>query len=387
MKKCVKLLVVGMLVGLFANISMVYAEAAGVESLSTLSSSGLYVSKDNYLYITDSYTNQIYKYDGVDLTLLAGNSNFIEGVPTGGYIDGIADYALFDSPYMALEWNGGVIVSDTENHVLRYIESSMVETYAGTGEAGHVDGLVGDSSFDSPTGLAVDDDGNLYIADTGNGVIRMMTTGGIVTTYTDEMNGPTGLFWYDGALYVTDTESNEILKVVNGEVTVVAGLAIQDEEGWIGGYQDGSVEEAMFSLPEGIYVDDTGIYVGDTGNNTVREIVDGEVYTIYDGENLADSTSITKYKGDLLIGDPFLRTTQVIEELTITNQAVEVEEELEEVIETEASMEEELEVIVEVAHTYWSLIAILGAVLIVVLITIVVLLKKDSSNKKRLKMG
>lgn len=133
--------------------------------ITSIGASGFYVAED-VLYITDSYTNQIYQYDASGLVLLAGNPNWNEGIPQTGYHDGIAEYTLFNDPFMAVSWNGGVLVSDTENHVLRFIVDGMVETYAGNGESGYLDGNKEESLFYLPTGLAVDEFGNLYVADT-----------------------------------------------------------------------------------------------------------------------------------------------------------------------------------------------------------------------------
>ncbi len=316
MKKYLKLILLTVLVWSMGQIN---AYAVNVEetsltslsedSLSNLGASGLYVSKDNTLYIADTYKNQIYKYDGTNLTLLAGNANLIMGIPSPGYHDGIAEYTLFNEPYMAIPWGNGVLVSDTENHALRYIEDGLVETYAG-GELGYKDGEAEDALFNRPTGLAIDDAQNVYIADTGNGVIRKMDKNGFIITYAEGFQGPMGLFWYEDTLYVTDVVTNQIFTIQNGQTTLLTGQAIQEDEEWISGYQDGSIDEATFSLPQGIYVDETGIYIGDTGNNTVRQITDGQVTTCELAKDFADPVGITKYNGELLVGDPFIKTTQ-----------------------------------------------------------------------------
>lgn len=276
------------------------------DELTYIAAKGLSVSGDT-LYITDSYTNQIYSYDGETLTLLAGNSNWIDGIPTPGYLDGVAEYALFDEPSMAVSWNGGVIVSDTQNNVLRFIKDGVVTTYAGTGQAGYTDGDVSASAFYLPTGLAVGDDGTLYVADAGNGVIRAITTAGVVSTYADDFCAPSGLYWYEGVLYVTDVEANVVLSVQDGVVSLVAGVAISLEEEMVAGYQDGAADQALFSLPQGIYVDEKGIYVADVGNDVVRKIASGDVTTVYTSELISDPISIVSYQGTLLVGDNLVR--------------------------------------------------------------------------------
>lgn len=269
--------------------------------LSDIVASGFYITEDNQMIITDSYHNQIYQYDGDEFTLIAGNQNLIDGIPTPGYIDGKAEYTLFDSPYMAVAWGEGIIVTDTGNKLLRYITNGVVITYS-------------EEEFVYPTGLAVDEEENLYIADSGAGIIYKMSIEGELEIYVDDLEGPRGLYWYDDTLYVTDITTNQILSIQEGAVSIVAGKEVKDEEEWLGGYLDTTASEALFSLPEGIYVDETGIYVGDIGNQVIRKIINGTVYTVYSAENIISPVAITKYNAQLLVGDTFLKTTQEVKE-------------------------------------------------------------------------
>lgn len=108
-------------------------------------------------------------------------------------------------------------------------------------------------SFNRPTGLAAGPDGELYIADTGNGTIRKMDAKGKVTTWATGLVEPTGLCWHDGALYVAETGRSRICRIVNGKVTVLAGGSQADEDGvYPGGYVDGPLEKAQFEHPQGI---------------------------------------------------------------------------------------------------------------------------------------
>lgn len=310
MKKYIKifLMIIWMISGLYMNGHIAYATTSDAinseqnnRDLEDLVASGLYVSSDNILYIADSYNNQIFQYDGNEITLVAGNQNLIEGIPSPGYIDGKVEYTLFDSPYAAVTWKEGIVVSDTGNQVLRYISNGVAVTYT-------------EEVFVSPTGLATDDSGNLYLADSGAGIIYIINEDNEVSPYVEDLNGPRGLYWYENTLYVTDMEANQILGIQDGEVTVVAGKEVQDGEEWLGGYLDGAASEALFSLPEALYIDETGIYVGDVGNNAIRKIIDNVVYTVYMAENIVDPSAIVKYDGQLIVGDTFLRTTQEIQE-------------------------------------------------------------------------
>ena len=125
-------------------------------------------------------------------------------------------------------------------------------------------------------------DGHLYIADTGNGVIRFLNTDGIVSTVLRDLSEPTGLCWHDGSLYVAETGKNRILKVTGDTVEVLAGGGDQDETGaYPGGFTDGPAAQALFSNPQGVAVDSDGtVYIADTGNGAVRRLKDGRVSTI-----------------------------------------------------------------------------------------------------------
>ncbi|MFI3173270.1 MAG: hypothetical protein R3Y58_13015 [Eubacteriales bacterium] len=372
-----------------ANSTEIYAssyeaQVTSASSLEEIAANGLYVSEDNVLYITDLVTNQIYQYNGSKVTLIAGNANVIIGESIGGYIDGYAEYALFDEPFMAVPWEGGVIVSDSQNNMLRYIEDGIVTTYAGSQAGGYQDGTAADSLFENPSGLALDDQGNLYIADTGNGAIRKIDANGLVTTYVDGLNGPKGLCWYDGSLYATDIETNEILMITSGVTTVIAGSATQIEDEWISGYVDGAIEDATFSLPQGIYVDETGIYIGDTGNNVIRTIIDGVVYTSYAETTIGEPVGIVMYNGELLVGDPFAQsttqtgvTTANITNIT-TNSATD---------DKDSDLEIEEVGMLAVGSTTSNIWGILGAVIVFVLaaVAIIIVVATKMNNKTNAK--
>lgn len=345
------------------------------EVFSEIAANGFYVSKDNILYVTDGNTNQIYEYDGKQLSLLAGNANQIDGKSEGGYIDGKAEYTLFDEPFMAVPWKDGVIVSDTNNNMLRYIENGKVSTYAGRQEGGYEDGQGDRCLFYRPSGLAVDDVGNLYVADTGNGVIRKVDASGVVSTYVEGLHGPKGLCFYEGSLYVTDIESNQILSITEGIVKVEAGIGTQVEDEWIGGYVDGTVEEAQFSLPLGIYVDDSGIYVGDSGNHVIRTIVDGAVYTSLSDEGVVEPSAVVMYEGQLLVGDPFAKkisetglTTSAVTEIIKSVQAVEKQGDLEVAEVLGESTEETVENGTNSAWLIGLVLAVCGVIVIMVFV-------------------
>ena len=154
---------------------------------------------------------------------------------------------------------------------------------AGNGSSGSADGTGADARFYYPEGVAVDGDGNVYVADTSNHTIRKITPAGVVTTLagTAESSGSadgTGAdarFYYpegvavdgDGNFYVTDSK-DAIRKITPaGVVTTWAGTAQE------GGFVDGIGPSARFNSPSGVAVDGVGnVYVADRWNHAIRKV-------------------------------------------------------------------------------------------------------------------
>lgn len=239
-----------------------------------LGPSGVAVDEDGVLYVADEKANAIFQIVDGDTQLFAGYilPDDSYGFPTGGYLDGVAEYALFNDPTALAFWNDGLVISDTSNNTLRFLQDGVVST------------LVEEDTLYLPRGLAVDDEGTLYVADSGNGEICTVSTDGEVETYFSDLDTPCGLAWYDGVLYVTDMDSHEIFTIAEGTKTLVAGLNYLDEDLLVGGYVDGLVSVAEFSYPQGIFVDESGIYVADTGNSALRLIEGGTVRTLLAAE-------------------------------------------------------------------------------------------------------
>lgn len=171
------------------------------------------------------------------------------------------------------------------------IGSYVVSTIAGNGMRGAVDGSKEKARFNWPTGVAVDDKGNIYIADFSNNLIRKISTQGEVVTFigsgrasfTDgkgrdaHLNGPDNIaMGADGSIYVADADNFRIRKVeTDGIITTIAGNGIR-------GYKDGHWQTAMFAYPTGVAVDKDGnVYVADRGSHSIRKIIpEGNVVTV-----------------------------------------------------------------------------------------------------------
>lgn len=289
------------------------------EAVPSISPSGMVLEGDT-LYVADNYHRSIWTVEDGTAQRLAGQVESVDqwGRPVGGYRDGDFDQALFSEPWAIAPYLDGFLVSDTGSHTLRYLnlEQQQVYTAAGTGEAGYEDGLGIEAAFDSPTGLAVGEDGTVYIADTGNHVIRAMDSEGNVTTYAGSAEGsalgnsrktirfssPTGLCYDDGVLYVADSGNHRIVALQDDQVALVAGATLSGEWDDQGAYWNDEAGQACFSNPQGLAMGADGtLYIADTGNGAVRALKDGFVTTLLEGENGA--TYPVSPRGLLLAGD------------------------------------------------------------------------------------
>lgn len=228
-------------------------------------------------------------------TTLAGSTN-------SGSANGPGGAAQFKRPSgVAVDGAGNLYVADTANQIVRKITSAGdVTTLAGTAAAfgGFANGTGAAARFNSPSSVAVDVAGNVYVADTVNQAIRQVTPAGEVTTIagrlgpagTNDGPGTVATFNYpygvavDAAtnVYVADAYNHAIRKVakVGGEwvVTTMAGLPQNS------GFADGAGSEARFAFPQSVAVDGAGnVYVSDTSNNTIRKVTPAGVVTTLAG--------------------------------------------------------------------------------------------------------
>lgn len=196
---------------------------------------------------------------------------------------------------LVVDAQGNIDVVDTLNSRIRQIgPNGVVTTLGGTFSRDVVDGPGPSATFDMPCGIAYDTTGNIYIADSGNDLIRKMNGADEVTTLagqagvTGVQNGNgTGAFFNNpravavdanGNLYVADTNNNLIRKInPNRDVTTLAGKVVP-------GFADGNGSDASFNHPLGIAVDASGIvYVADTANHLIRKITPKGVVTTLAG--------------------------------------------------------------------------------------------------------
>jgi DNA-binding beta-propeller fold protein YncE len=232
--------------------------------------SGIAFDKADNLIIADTSNHRLRK-----LTVESNTVTTIAGSGRAGFKDGAANDAEFDGPIgVAVDKQKNVIfVADSYNDRIRKIApDGSVTTLAGTGTPGFKDGDGVSAMFDTPCGVAVDKDGNLFVADTGNNAIRKITPQGEVTTLAKDQQGsdarlirPIGVVvTHDGFLFITTRSSNQVIRIApEGGLSVFAGAGA--------GFADGAGAGARFNGPSGIALDRDGVmYVADAQNYLIR---------------------------------------------------------------------------------------------------------------------
>jgi gliding motility-associated-like protein len=242
---------------------------------------------DGNLYVADSFKSSIRKItpEG-DVTTIAGGG-------TGTFANGNGKKAFFSAPFgVTRDRAGNLFVADANNSQIRKINlSADVTTFAGSFATGKKDGLGAAATFYHIVGIAIDPSGNLYIADSGNSLVRKIANDGNVTTFAGngtkgKVNGsrlnasfnvPVCVATDDtGNIYISDFYNHLIRKITpDGMVSTLAGSGTA-------GFNDGKGSAPSFKNPWGLAADRAGnVYVADYGNNLIRRVAaNGRVTTI-----------------------------------------------------------------------------------------------------------
>jgi uncharacterized protein (TIGR03437 family) len=242
------------------------------------------------LYISDTGNNLVHEVLGGTIAVLAG-----AGTPgfSGDYGPAI-DAQLSSNDGIAVDSAGGLYVSDSGNNRVRKVSGGIITTVAGTGTPGFSGdgGLAVNAQLQGPSAVAVDNAGNLYIADSGNSRIRKVSNGVISTIAGTGTAGYSGDYGpaidaettaccgmavdSTGSLYFI--EDLRVRRIANGIVTTVAGGGSAAGSG-----DNGPATKAML-FPAGVAVDaDSNLYISDNWSRSVRKVVNGVITTIAGG--------------------------------------------------------------------------------------------------------
>jgi trimeric autotransporter adhesin len=286
--------------------------------------SAVAVDSSGNLYIADYFNNRIRKVSP------SGSISTVAGTGAAGYSgdNGPATAAELNLPIgVAVDVSGNVYFSDLANNSIRKINSvGIIVTFAGntSGLAGYSGdgGPASAAKLSFPEGICLDNSGNLYIAESGNSVIRKINTSGMIYTvagagiaYFGSDGGMATASYLDnpgsvtidnsGNIYIADNNSNRVRKVNSaGIISTIAGTGTAGFSG-----DDGSATLAQLNHPGGLAADKAGnIYFSDVLNGRVRKISSsGIISTVAGGgtSGLGDNGPATAATLNYVVGIAF----------------------------------------------------------------------------------
>lgn len=253
---------------------------------------GVAVDVAGNIFIGDSNNFRVRKVDssGIITTIAGGSgySSFGDGTPA-------VTVQLQSPQFVAVDSSGNVFIADSQNTVRKVSASGVITTVAGGGRANPSDGVPAVSVFfGGVTGLAIDQQGNLYIADGNYPYVRKVSPDGLIKTIAGNgiqglsgdggpainarLDAPSGLA-VDGSgnLFIADSSNSRIRKVSpDGIITTIAGTTF----GYSG--DNGLATSAQLATPHGVAVDGSGnLFIADTQNARIRKVsADGVITTV-----------------------------------------------------------------------------------------------------------
>jgi uncharacterized protein (TIGR03437 family) len=275
----------GVIVTVAGNGVAGYSGDGGPATSAMLNSpEGLAADADGNVYIADTKNNRIRKLlPSGTIIGIAGNGNaafFGDGGP--------ANSASIHAPEALYSAGGGhIYIADTGNQRIReLLPDGTITTVAGSG----VQGVAGDggpaasAQLNQPAGVTLDAAGNIYIADEGNNRVRMVSTNGTISTFAGaatfalgdggpatgaQLSAPASVALdANGNVYIADSGHNRVRVVSGGTITTLAGTGVCCYEG-----DGGPASAAQLNSPWGLLTDASGrLFVADSGNNAIRLI-------------------------------------------------------------------------------------------------------------------
>jgi DNA-binding beta-propeller fold protein YncE len=291
----------------------------------TLGGGGLYnpagvaVNNDGTVYVADTYDNVVASIVGSTDSVIAGSFESY-GLKGDG---GPAVDATLNSPNaVAVDVRGDIFIADTGDNAVREITpNGVIHLFAGDGKAGQSGngGPATKSELDAPAAVAVNAHGDVFIADTDNNVIREVIPDGRITTVAGdgktgssgnggpatkaELDQPSGLAVdAEGNLFIADSGDNLVRRVsTRGIITTVAGTGTAGNSG-----DAGAATKAELDTPEGLAINRAGdLFIADTFNNAVRLVEpDDDIYTIASaGLDTPEGVAVDNSTGDVYVAN------------------------------------------------------------------------------------
>ena len=294
------------------GIASVSADGDPAKSTNLVAPSGIAVSRTGEVFVADGDRIRVIGTDGRVRTVAGTGASGFEGDGGPALVArlSIAANGRAEVIGLAIDGKGNVFVSDTGNNRVREITpDGTIFTVAGSGAPGFRsppavdvgDGRRGtEAVLSEPRGLAVDQQGNVLIADTGDNRVRRLDANGIITTVAGtgqlgwsgdggpaiqaELSAPEGLALDpQGDLFIADSGNERIRKITNGIITTIAG---DGSSGFSG--DGGPGLKARLNIPLGLAVDSRGnLYFADTANDRVRKLDLSDTITTVAGDGRA----------------------------------------------------------------------------------------------------
>ena len=276
---------------------------------------GVFVDHLGNLFIVDENNHRIRKMDVSGVITTVVGDGFTDSEGAGRFLGdgGLATEASLNEPKgVFVDGAGNVFVADERNHRVRRVdgETGIITSVAGNGTPGFSGegGAAIDASLNYPSGVYLDGSNKLYIADADNHRVRMVDSSGIITTVagtgSNDFSGdggpatdaalsfPSGVFVDDsGNLLVSDEVNHRIRKIDNsGMITTVAGNGTESFAG-----DGGFATDASLSFPSSVFMDSAGhLFISDEANNRVRRVDPDGIMTTVAGGGVGDGTPATE---------------------------------------------------------------------------------------------
>lgn len=279
------------------NLCDLYGDPGKADKATLCRPAGIFRTPSNYVFFADRDFNRVRRIDPAGrLLTIAGNG--YAGFSGDGKSGQLAKVNAPED--VTVDPSGVAYIADTGNHRIRKVVPSglVISTFAGNGSQGYSGdgGPAASASFSLPGGVAIQA-GALYVADTGNHVVRRIDASGVVTTVAGngtagysgdgaaatlaQLDTPRGLaFDTSGNLFIAESGNHTVRRVdTSGTITTVAG------NGTAGFSGDGAAAtSAQLNAPRGVAADASGgIYIADTSNNRIRKVSSAGIITTVAG--------------------------------------------------------------------------------------------------------